>query len=223
MKKRTETERYLVILEVSQKQAYIFGYKKLQNNIIASDVIRYVTSKEFFKNTVPGMFEDSNMVYDGGGHTILEFATEKLAREFVMAVTRRVMELFPGLELFAKINAYDSDKTPGENEAELIRRLEEKKALRLASFHQGKFGIEAHINIEEKILERESEMVKAIRQEPCFDTVKYRLAKKFENLGGKKMSPTLLRWYILTVILWDAGWPAWKKKRRPMTGLITKI
>ena len=186
MKKRTETERYLVILEVSQKQAYIFGYKKLQNNIIASDVIRYVTSKEFFKNTVPGMFEDSNMVYDGGGHTILEFATEKLAREFVMAVTRRVMELFPGLELFAKINAYDSDKTPGENEAELIRRLEEKKALRLASFHQGKFGIEAHINIEEKILERESEMVKAIRQEPCFDTVKYRLAKKFENLGGKK-------------------------------------
>lgn len=179
-------ERYLVILEVSQKQAYIFGYKKLQNNMIASYVIRYVTSKEFFKSIMPGKFEDSNMVYDGGGHTILEFAAEDLAKEFVKAVTRRVMELFPGLELFAKISPYDSAKTPGENEAELIRRLEEKKSLRLASFYQGKFGIEAHTNIEEKILERESETVKAVRQKLCFDTAKYKPAKKFENLGGKK-------------------------------------
>lgn len=179
-------ERYLVILEVSQKQAYIFGYKKLQNNMIASYVIRYVTSKEFFKSIMPGRFEDSNMVYDGGGHTILEFAAEDLAKEFVKAVTRRVMELFPGLELFAKISPYDSAKTPGENEAELIRRLEEKKSLRLASFYQGKFGIEAHTNIEEKILERESETVKAVRQKLCFDTAKYKPAKKFENLGGKK-------------------------------------
>lgn len=179
-------ERYLVIMEVSQKQAYIFGYKKLQNNIIASDVIRYVTSKEFFKNTMPGKFEDGNMVYDGGGHTILEFATEDLAKEFVKAVTRRVMELFPGLELFAKISPYEATKTPGENEAELISRLEEKKSLRLASFYQGKFGIEAHINIEEKILGRESETVKVIRREPFFDTAKYKPAKKFEDLGGKK-------------------------------------
>lgn len=179
-------ERYLVILEVSQKQAYIFGYKKLKNNIIASDVIRYVTSKEFFKSAVPDKYEDSNMVYDGGGHTILEFAAEDLAKEFVKAVTRKVMELFPKLELFATVMPYDSGKTPGENETELTRELEEKKARRCTSFHQGKFGIEAHSNIEESILDKEKQIVDAIRQKPCFDTKKYQLAEQFENLGGKK-------------------------------------
>ena len=37
--------QYLAILEVSQKQAYIFGSKRLAENVARSEIIRYVTEE----------------------------------------------------------------------------------------------------------------------------------------------------------------------------------
>ena len=42
-------EKYLVILEVSQKQAYIFQYKKLVDNISASSLIATETIEDAIK------------------------------------------------------------------------------------------------------------------------------------------------------------------------------
>ena len=77
-------KNYLLITEVSQKQAYIFRSKKLKNNIIASDIIRYVTDPQFYE-TVAGELYDTkeNLVYSGGGHSVLGFDTKEKAREFV--------------------------------------------------------------------------------------------------------------------------------------------
>ena len=45
--------KILLILEVSRKQDYIFSSIHLRDNAARSDIIRYVTSEEFFKQAAP--------------------------------------------------------------------------------------------------------------------------------------------------------------------------
>lgn len=136
-------ERYLMILEVSQKQAYIFASRKLRDNLRRSEEICYVTSAEFFVECCPGLFNKlDNMVYVGGGHTVLEFPDAASAKAFAEAVTERVLRQFPEMALFVRIRAYDFTKTPGENLTLLAGALEEKKARRRASFYPYSFGID---------------------------------------------------------------------------------
>lgn len=147
------TDKYLMVLEVSQKQAYIFGEKKLRDNIQASDTIAYVTDPVFFKKEFPELFsEEENLIYSGGGHTILIFKDEDTARCFAKKVSKHVLEKLPGLELFIKIRPYEMIEkrkdvselllSPDENAKRLLRDLEIKKSLRKASFYQATFGIE---------------------------------------------------------------------------------
>ena len=78
-------ERYLTILEVSQKQAYIFASNRLRDNIINSAVIAWIMSSTYFEQVInnPCIYsEKENMVYSGGGHTVLEFPTEENAVTF---------------------------------------------------------------------------------------------------------------------------------------------
>lgn len=42
-------ERYLTMLEVSQKQAYIFSSNKLKDNIVNSSVIAWMMDPEYLK------------------------------------------------------------------------------------------------------------------------------------------------------------------------------
>lgn len=148
--------KYLMIMEVSQKQSYIFNEKKLRNNILASDTIAYVTSSEFFKNKFSAYYnEKENMVYSGGGHTYLIFDSEEQARTFAKKVSSYVIREFAGLELFIKIMSYLPDENADEAEkkefeekgpvARIVRltnELEKKKGRREASFYQTTFGIE---------------------------------------------------------------------------------
>lgn len=133
----------LVILEVSSKQQYIFGSKKLSENALRSDRINYVTSDSFFKEAASEFYsEKDNMVYAGGGHTILQFKDREQAKKFINAVTNRALHSFSSIELFATIEDYNNDETPGQNLKRLASSLEAKKALRKNSFRQLSFGIE---------------------------------------------------------------------------------
>ena len=133
----------LVILEVSSKQQYIFGSKKLSENALRSDQINYVTSDSFFKEVASEFYsEKDNMVYAGGGHTILQFKDREQAKKFINAVTNRVLHSFSSIELFATIEDYNNDETPGQNLKRLASSLEAKKALRKTSFRQLSFGLE---------------------------------------------------------------------------------
>ena len=135
--------RRLMILEVSQKQAYIFASRRLRENAARSEDIRYVTESRFFQRAAGPLYrEEEDLVYAGGGHTVLQFDSRERADAFARAVTETAMVQFPGLELFVKQLDYDENKTPGENLKALSAALEGKKALRRASFRRLTFGVE---------------------------------------------------------------------------------
>lgn len=140
--------RYLMILEVSQKQAYIFESTKLKDNVERSEEICQVTDPEYFKLAAErsGLSFDveANVVYSGGGHTVLEFPDKESAEKFAYAVSSRVRREFAELEYFIKTMEYDESEGvgPGPNLFHLSQALEKKKSVRAASFHQGSFGVE---------------------------------------------------------------------------------
>ena len=136
-------QRVLMILEVSQKQNYIFASKILKENMQRSENISHVTSRSYFSQVCPGDFDpDVNLVYSGGGHTVLKFFSEEEAERFARAVTRQVMIDYPGMELFVKQLNYMESRSPGENLNELSRQLESKKSYREHAFRTHALGIE---------------------------------------------------------------------------------
>lgn len=141
-----DVQRFLVILEVSQKQAYIFSSNKVRENIRRSARIAYVTSPEFFADVTEGTGlyrKEDNFIYSGGGHTMLEFATLEEAKAFNRHLTAHVYRNYPGLELFSAIAPYNPQKGHSSSMAALTQVLEEKKSRREAVFHQGSFGVES--------------------------------------------------------------------------------
>ncbi len=136
-------EKTLMILEVSRKQDYIFSSNKLRENAARSMDIAYVTSSAFFRETAEELFsEEKNMVYSGGGHTVLQFEGREQATAFAKTVTEAVLRRYDGLELFVRQMPYDPARTPGENLKELSKALERKKSLRRSSFRRLSFGVE---------------------------------------------------------------------------------
>ncbi len=132
----------LVIIEVSQKQAYIFGSNKLRDNIRNSSVIAYVTSSQYFTECAGDVYSPTeNEVYCGGGHAVLAFSQQERAVAFVQLVTGDARKRFPGLELFAAVHCCGGEPSVADITL-LIQKLEAKKALRRASFVQGSFGVE---------------------------------------------------------------------------------
>ena len=134
---------YLSIFEVSQKQAYIFGSRKLRDNLTRSEEIRYVTTPEFFAECCGDDFSaKDNLVYNGGGHAVLQFQDREQALRTANAITSAVLTRFPGMEMYTKLMEYRPEQSPGDNLNALSVALEEKKALRLASFHRYSFGVD---------------------------------------------------------------------------------
>jgi len=134
--------RFLTILEVSQKQSYIFSSNMLRDNAARSLEIQMVTSNDYFSKFNELYRKEKNLVYSGGGHAVLQFDNRDSAIKFVKCITSKAMLDFPGMEMFSKTLPYDENITPGENLRNLMSELEKKKALRAASFRQLNTGFE---------------------------------------------------------------------------------
>ena len=177
--------RYLDIIEVSQKQAYIFASNSLRNNIECSENIVRVTSSEYFSEVCGDAYsEEDNFVFSGGGHTVLSFSERDDAKNFNSILTRKVMEDFPGMELFVCVMKYEESKNVGENIKELTKSLEKKKSIRRNSFRQETFGIERENgdeNVEITENSKSSGRSIAVRVPGGYMPV-----YKFEDLGGDK-------------------------------------
>lgn len=136
-------QKTLLILEVSRKQDYIFGSKRLRENVKRSQDIRTVTDPRYFSEIAPDLYsEEENLVYSGGGHAVLQFSSEDAAKRFAKRVTEAAIREFESMELYAKKLPYDEGQSPRDNLRALIAALEEKKALRKGSFRRGALGIE---------------------------------------------------------------------------------
>lgn len=187
--------RYLVILEVSQKQAYIFGSNKVKDNIVNSAIIAYVLGEKYIDKVLSkrGYDKEKNMVYSGGGHTILEFPDIEIGKSMIKELTEQIYRNFDGLEVFAAIEQYKEESSVGENLKALVKKLERKKSLRKPAFRQGSYGIEqVDLNtLKPKCVDYDSEeklKVKELenKEAKSFYPEKYKPAYEFEKLGGKK-------------------------------------
>lgn len=208
-------KKLLLIMEVSQKQAYIFKNKELKKNIDASYTIDEITSSGYFKKYFPEYYnEEKNLVYSGGGHTILVFdndveendntGKENQAVRFAKKLSKQIFCDYDGLEVFIKIMDYNENDDPSKNIQNLMQKLEEKKAIRRASFRQGTFGMEVSKGEAERVFdsekkEKEAEQrkkdaenrrEKRIREEKKKiqeeETTHYELVTQLEKLGGNK-------------------------------------
>ncbi len=188
------SERYLTILEVSQKQAYIFQSNELKKNILNSAVIAWIMDADYLEKTAGDkrLFnQKENLVYSGGGHTVLEFPTQEQAVGFTKMITKAIRENYPGIEVFAKTIPYRDEKSPSENLKDLAKELEKKKSERRAAFHQGSFGVEEidtntlkpilySVEKERPMPEKEEETDRRLMAEG------YHRVFRFEDLGGTK-------------------------------------
>ena len=171
----------LVILEVSRKQDYIFTSKQLRENARRSAIISYVTDSVFFECAAGDLYTKAdNLVYTGGGHTVLQFDSPEQARRFAQRVTSKAMVDFDGLELFVKQMPYVPERSPGDNLKKLSRVLERKKALRRASFQTTTFGVEVREAAEDRNDVDESQSVHLV-QAP----VPYQFPREFQELAGE--------------------------------------
>ena len=164
--------KILLILEVSRKQDYIFSSIHLRDNAARSDIIRYVTSEEYFEQAAPEYYNSrENFVYAGGGHTILQFGDRETATRFAEQVTQKAMREYDGLELFAKQMEYrETDEngkpaTPGQNLVWLSEALEQKKSLRKASFRLTSLGIEKKLKEKDKQKNKTGQEISPEREE----------------------------------------------------------
>lgn len=234
-------KRHLTMLEVSQKQAYIFSSNKLKDNIANSSVIAWIMDPAYFQKIEGAKVKFSkkdHLVYTGGGHTVLEFPDETDAKEFVKAVTMKIRKDYDGIEVFACIMEYQEDKTAGENLKELTKKLERKKSIREAAFHQGSFGVE-------KISPLTLSPVRADPPVPPIpDTAeetermlapeKYECVSHFEDLGGDKNKSNFIavvhidgnamgkRLEELYQAHKDAGWEEYKKLMQDFSSEIDR-
>ena len=188
---------YLSILEVSQKQAYIFGSNRLSDNYYRSALIAWITSPEYFKKVLKDegksfFSEADNLVYSGGGHIVLAFDDKEKAVDFNRIITKKIRESCEGIEVFVSIREYVTEDMSGklvsasENLKRLKDSLEIKKSIRSASFHQGSFGL-APLNATTRDIVSDSMQMILSEKEKCsreFDYHGYAPALKFEDLGG---------------------------------------
>lgn len=183
-------KKLLLIMEVSQKQAYIFKNKELKKNIDASYTIDEITSSGYFNKYFPEYYnEEKNLVYSGGGHTILVFdndveendntGKENQAVRFAKKLSKQIFCDYDGLEVFIKIMDYNENDDPSKNIQNLMKKLEEKKAIRRASFRQGTFGMEV-LQEKKDAKTRREEKMKGEEITP------YKLVTQLEKLGGNK-------------------------------------
>lgn len=186
-------KRCLTILEVSQKQAYIFQSNELKKNVRNSAVIDWIMDAEYLEETVNDkeLFnKKDNLVYSGGGHIVLEFSCREQALRVTTTVTKTIKRDYPGIEIFAKTIGYEEAKSPAENIKELIKALEQKKSERRAAFHQGSFGVEKiDTNTLKPILyqtEKERQIPKVEELDKKLMVPGYQQVYKFEDLGGTK-------------------------------------
>lgn len=197
-----DTNQYLVIMDVSQKQRYIFGSNRLKENVGASIVIAQMT------NTIPNKaflwYYESRKEeletlklksieaiepylaearqYDGGGKSVFLFPTEHHAKLFIKIVSTYALQFYFGIELFFAMQKVETVNKLSDIE-NLYKKLEDKKSFRRQSFRLHGIGLN------EKCPST-SLPVHIVRENMGLNDDVVRAAKKYENILKNNINRT---------------------------------
>ncbi len=151
------TDYILTMLDSTGIQEYIFGSNRLQENIGASELVYRATTfwvfealkKDGLSHNVEAFdstrgtwtFDerkieadnlDAEVVYAGGGNSMLIFTRKDIARQFTRTLTRRVLEDAPGLTVVAQHLMFDWNQ-PGA-----LRKARKELGQQLAKHKQSR-------------------------------------------------------------------------------------
>ncbi len=118
------TEYILTAIDTTQIQGYIFGSNRLQENIGGSELVEMATHQWVYEalpaahnvvNVTKGELDnsrtidtlDAEVIYAGGGNTVILFKTIDLAHTFTSRLTRRVLKEAPGMEVVVAHRRFD--------------------------------------------------------------------------------------------------------------------
>lgn len=147
-----------VYIDVSHKQEFIFKHNKLKENLYNSFVIKAITEntvdigegpiislKKYLEDEHHGCYE---VVYSGGGNSIVRFSTKAEAIKFVRKYSGEVYRYYPDLELYISIvdDSQINSKSIEAKEKEIRDRLREEanklKDKRRIKFKRWSYGVE---------------------------------------------------------------------------------
>ncbi len=116
----------VTVIDTVGIQSYIFGSNVLKQNLGASELVRRATQDWVYQElneigatnvSQEGTFNDqvatehssmtSELVYAGGGNTVILFRSPETARKFTRRLTRRALVEAPGLQLIVAHSEFD--------------------------------------------------------------------------------------------------------------------
>ncbi len=115
-------QQWLMLIEATGIQPYLFGSNQLAQNIGASELVCQAT-----EDWVSELAQGAEIVYKGGGNAMLIFESEGAADAFARQLTRRSLERARGLDLVVKRKPFDPT---GDSLAEVHQKLRKKLAQR---------------------------------------------------------------------------------------------
>lgn len=130
----------LVLMEVGKKQGYIFKSNKLKENIGASMIIKYIT-EELPRKELDKFYGKERL--GGGGKGLYSFNSEEDAKGFIREISRKVIEEYPGVQLYfvRKEVSLENHNIAKEIE-DLYILLGKKKSRKIGDIGQVSLGIE---------------------------------------------------------------------------------
>ena len=207
-------EYVLTVIDTTQIQGYVFGSNKLKENVGGSELVEMATHQWVYEALPPnnnvvdpitGKLDDSltidnldaEVIYAGGGNTVILFRAIDLAREFASELTRRVLKEAPGLELVVAHRCFD-----WENEAlaEVVSKtlgndLARKKQSRIASMPLLGLGVTKPCNSTGLVASQ------IVDDKPVSQEVAAKNAARVHEQGETRLKPMMARikrgnWHI---------------------------
>ena len=125
---------WLVVIDTTQIQPYIFGSNRLSDNVGASWLVKQATGpwalqlvsvlKSNVKDAQQNQLDDSlriengnldaEVIYAGGGNVLVLFADESKARDFIHDLSRKALCEAPGLQLLFALRPVDWSCQPAQ-------------------------------------------------------------------------------------------------------------
>lgn len=151
------TEYFLTAIDTTGIQKYVFGSNNLKQIVGASGLINWATNDlvyenlvelgntnikydntsyklDYLKSTIEGNSLDSELIYAGGGNTLIVFKNEELAHNFTKSITKEILLNANGLDLVVTHTKFQWDKEYlGDVAQKTLARLNEKKSARARS------------------------------------------------------------------------------------------